>query len=1661
MRQLTTEDLLVIQAAILAGAKPPIGTDPFSLQGIRTVDGTFNNISHTVLVDQYGDTVNTDTFGNVNQPFIYIAPPVFRDIGAAGGTDNYAQVGSGVNPTGNVTDPTPRIISNLVVDMSADNPFVPVDAIGNPGDPAIFATPFNSLMTIFGQFFDHGLDFIAKGGAGTITIPLLPGDPHFVVGGPNFMTVTRATVFPVATLPDGTALAAGQMGLNQNTTAPFVDQSQTYGSTDAVSFYLREYDSFGVPTGRLVTHADGGMATWADIKANAAKRGIILEDADVLSVPTPVLVSGNQYTKGAGTNQAFLADIAHTAVPGGGKTADADGVINPPGPPSPTTYDDELLDAHYVAGDPRVNENVALTAVHEAFHGEHNRLVAQIKDLIKQQDQITPGFAQQWNGEQIFQAAKFANEMQYQHMVFEEFARRVSPNIDAFANYDITLNPNITSEFANAVYRLGHSMLTDQVFSVDAAGQLTQTSLIDAFLNPVMFAEVGAADINRGMSRQEGNLIDEFVVDSLRNFLVGLPLDLAAINIARGRDVGLPSLNEVRSSLFDQTGLIQLAPYTSWADFGANLLHPTSLVNFIAAYAQDGDIAAQRNLGTAAGYAQARVLAEDRILNDTAFMTGGDQGFQDIDLWLGGLAEAKVLGLGISEGMLGSTFDFIFANQMLALQNADRLYYLARLAGNILDQVEMQTFADILQRGTHAVHINGDTFGTADAYIEVSDLLTPDFTKTPAQTNQVFHEVIGGTHVANIIHGGAGNDTIYGEGGNDTIVGGLGKDRLYGGDGNDNISDVGGDELIRGGTGDDVINAGVGLDVVFGEEGNDTILLGAELDEAFGGKGNDTIFGDLGDDGLFGNDHDDRLDGGVGNDALDGGVGNDVLIGGAGVDTLLGGDGNDFLIGGAGGDVLNGGLIIGEYDIASYENAFSTANPGEPGLIINMVNPLASTGDALGDSYVEIEEVRGTIRGDTITGAAAAAMVLVGKEGNDVLIGGGLDDTLIGGPGNDNLIGGAGIDTAVFSDIRANYTVSLAGVSHLGGTGADGDDSFVDLSIEVLEFADESVVLATLLNVPFINVNNTTAWEINGQQPLPVVIHNTGLQDGTLLINHVATQGINLGEITVAQPSGPAGLRTFALAGVDAAAFQVVIVNGLPELHFVGGGSLSAVNYEVKPEYNVTVSVTDSNGSTALNVIVPVHDVNDNAPVITSGSSINVHEGAPTSTVIYRAESEDLDTVATAPVGFVAYSLQPGGADNGNFTFVNGELRFLNPPTTTGSANGDNIYEVMIGASDGLHLTTKLLSITVPIAPPEPGQTLIGDQPGGVTPVADLLEGGPLDDNIQGLTLNDTLRGFGGNDVLDGGTGDDAMEGGEGDDTYHVDSSLDVVSEFLNQGIDTVLASINNYILPANIEKLTLIAPTALGGEGNALDNALLGNALANTLIGNDGNDILDGGTNTNPTEGDILLGEVGNDTYQVRNDFDVVDEGTTFPGNPGSPSDVDTIVSNINFFWDLRSVGEFLQIAEGAPGSGFNDPGATIIGSMFDNEMIGNSGTNVMFGRGGSDTYRAGDGIDWISLSTLGLNDGNSYVGVDGVNTVVVEQRTTGPYSYDIVFEFDVTKDIIDVSAYGLGSFAAVQAKGVNDGSGNSYYALGDGLDYLFLVGVTTAQVTSANFIW
>jgi hypothetical protein len=77
------------------------------------------------------------------------------------------------------------------IEMDGDN--VSILNVATDGVSA----PFNSWFTLFGQFFDHGLDLVNKGGSGTVFVPLQPDDPLYVVGSnTNFMVLTRATTTP-------------------------------------------------------------------------------------------------------------------------------------------------------------------------------------------------------------------------------------------------------------------------------------------------------------------------------------------------------------------------------------------------------------------------------------------------------------------------------------------------------------------------------------------------------------------------------------------------------------------------------------------------------------------------------------------------------------------------------------------------------------------------------------------------------------------------------------------------------------------------------------------------------------------------------------------------------------------------------------------------------------------------------------------------------------------------------------------------------------------------------------------------------------------------------------------------------------------------------------------------------------------------------------------------------------------------------------------------------------------------------------------------------------------------------------------------------------------------------------------------------------------------
>ena len=127
---------------------------------------------------------------------------------------------------------------------------------------------------------------------------------------------------------------------------------------------------------------------------------------------------------------------------------------------------------------------------------------------------------------------------------------------------------------------------------------------------------------------------------------------------------------------------------------------------------------------------------------------------------------------------------------------------------------------------------------------------------------------------------------------------------------------------------------------------------------------------------------------------------------------------------------------------------------------------------------------------------------------------------------------------------------------------------------------------------------------------------------------------------------------------------------------------------------------------------------------------------------------------------------------------------------------------------------------------------------------------------IEGFGGNDKISGTSQNDYIDGGVGADVMSGGRGDDRYIVDDSKDKVVEASNQGVDTIITTLNKYSLAKmpNIENLTF------DGIGNA---NLTGNKQNNIIVASDGDDYLEG------KEGnDSLTGGAGADKFVFNTKF-------------------------------------------------------------------------------------------------------------------------------------------------------------------------------------------------
>ena len=298
----------------------------------------------------------------------------------------------------------------------------------------------------------------------------------------------------------------------------------------------------------------------------------------------------------------------------------------------------------FAAGDVRANENPGLASLQTLLVREHNRRADELAAA-------NPGL----DGESLYQEARRWVGAIIQHITYNEFLPLLLGQnaLGTYAGYDPDTDPSVSGLFSGAAFRFGHSTATSGMILLDESGQPLLESPIstrDAFFNPEPLKDLGLDPILRGMVAQTSEALDTQVIDDLRNFLFGPPgaggLDLVSLNIQRGRDLGLPSYVDVRA----QFGL---EPVHTFADISSNV------------------------------EVQARLAAVYGSV-------------EQIDLWVGGLAEDHVAG-----AMLGETFHVIITSQFERLRTGDRFWYEnGQFTADDLQAIRSTSMSSLIERMT-------------------------------------------------------------------------------------------------------------------------------------------------------------------------------------------------------------------------------------------------------------------------------------------------------------------------------------------------------------------------------------------------------------------------------------------------------------------------------------------------------------------------------------------------------------------------------------------------------------------------------------------------------------------------------------------------------------------------------------------------------------------------------------------------------------------------------------------------------------------------------------------------------------------------------------------------------------------------------------------------
>ncbi len=302
-------------------------------------------------------------------------------------------------------------------------------------------------------------------------------------------------------------------------------------------------------------------------------------------------------------------------------------------------------DQLFLAGDIRSNENSMLTSLHTIFVREHNRLVDRI---AVQQPSL--------NAEDQYQLARKLVGAEMQAITYHEFLPALLgngttvPKAEQYS-YSSGQQATITTAHSVAAFRYGHSAVTSQLKLIEDNGSPSGNLAVrDAFFNPNLIGNDPQLvdELLQGAASQHSEEIDNLVVDDLRNFLFGPPgaggLDLASLNIQRGRDIGLPNYRTLKSDY--QRGA---PPVTSFS----------------------------------------QITSDPQLAQALSTLYGGN--INQVDGWVAGLAEDHVAGSSV-----GPLFQAIIEGQFQRLRDGDRLFYRGTAAGLYANNTLIPTIASLV-----------------------------------------------------------------------------------------------------------------------------------------------------------------------------------------------------------------------------------------------------------------------------------------------------------------------------------------------------------------------------------------------------------------------------------------------------------------------------------------------------------------------------------------------------------------------------------------------------------------------------------------------------------------------------------------------------------------------------------------------------------------------------------------------------------------------------------------------------------------------------------------------------------------------------------------------------------------------------------------------------